>query len=314
MTPDLRPIRSVLAALRGRLRAVRMVRATAQLVAGIAIAIVLSFAIDRLLDLPIVVRAVHLAVAAVGLIALAFAGGCGGDEDSAADGAVNAPDADPNAPDADPNAPDADTSTPDADTSTPDANPLQDLPRGLAWVRENPMFISGLTVSMPPPDTGLSGPAIGAIVLAALALILGAVALLRSRSSDDDALPVTEAVLHDLSDGSQLPLSKRITRVGRAPDNDLVIDCATISGRHALIEARGGVYHVADLRSTNGTFVNENRIEGETVLRRGDILRFDNYKYAFDGVLMDDDQTQISMAADQTQIRLNPWADKDGEK
>jgi len=70
MTPDLRPIRSVLAALRGRLRAVRMLRATAYLVTGIAAAVVVSFALDRLLDLPLGVRAVHLALGVVGLSAL----------------------------------------------------------------------------------------------------------------------------------------------------------------------------------------------------------------------------------------------------
>ena len=78
----------------------------------------------------------------------------------------------------------------------------------------------------------------------------------------------------------------------------------------ALIEAKGGVYHVSDLRSTNGTFVNETRIERETVLRRGDILRFDRFKYAFDGILAeDDDRTQVSLEEDKTQIRLSPWAD-----
>jgi hypothetical protein len=162
-----------------------------------------------------------------------------------------------------------------------------------------------------PGPPGLSPTATAGLVLGALAVLVATIALLRSRRRDD-ALPVTEAVLHDLATGVQLPLSKRITRIGRADDNDVVIDSGTVSGRHALIEARGGVYHVADLRSTNGTFVNEKRIEGETVLRRGDILRFDRFKYAFDGVAIDEEATQVSLDEEKTQIRVSPWADPDG--
>jgi len=70
MTPDLRPIRSVLAALRGRLRGVRTVRGTALVVGGTAAVIVVSFLLDRFLDLPLAVRAVHLVLAVIGLCAL----------------------------------------------------------------------------------------------------------------------------------------------------------------------------------------------------------------------------------------------------
>lgn len=97
------------------------------------------------------------------VLALACSPACGGD-DAATDAASPVPDADPNAPDANPNAPDADPNAPDANPDAPDAGPgaadaapTPDLPRGLAWVRANPMFISGLTVSMPPPDATAVG-------------------------------------------------------------------------------------------------------------------------------------------------------------
>lgn len=70
MNPELRPIREVLAALRARLRGVRAVRAVAFVVAGTALTLVLSFLLDRLLDLPLAVRSVHLLVIAAGLVVL----------------------------------------------------------------------------------------------------------------------------------------------------------------------------------------------------------------------------------------------------
>ncbi len=70
MNDDLRPVRSVLAVLRSRLRRTRTIRAAAIVAAGAAVLIVVSFALDRFLDLPWTVRAVHLALAIGGLGAL----------------------------------------------------------------------------------------------------------------------------------------------------------------------------------------------------------------------------------------------------
>lgn len=43
--------------------------------------------------------------------------------------------------------------------------------------------------------------------------------------------------------------------IGRGPDNDLVLDHASISGSHAVIQNEGGSFKVTDLGSTNGTFM-----------------------------------------------------------
>ena len=71
MTPELQPVRTVLAALRARLRGVRVVRAVALIAAGTALALVVSFLLDRFLDLPYTVRVVHLVVIVGGIAALA---------------------------------------------------------------------------------------------------------------------------------------------------------------------------------------------------------------------------------------------------
>jgi hypothetical protein len=70
--------------------------------------------------------------------------------------------------------------------------------------------------------------------------------------------------------------------VGRQPDCDLVIDDPSVSKRHALLKwnATSKRCSVADLCSTNGTFLNAStRVERETVLRDGDILSFGDAQF-----------------------------------
>ncbi|MFI6655065.1 FHA domain-containing protein [Streptomyces sp. NPDC050523] len=53
------------------------------------------------------------------------------------------------------------------------------------------------------------------------------------------------------------PLPSRTVRIGRAADNDLVIDDLSVSRRHAELRALpDGTYEIADLGSHNGTFLN----------------------------------------------------------
>jgi pSer/pThr/pTyr-binding forkhead associated (FHA) protein len=81
-----------------------------------------------------------------------------------------------------------------------------------------------------------------------------------------------------------LPLWVRgpITCVGRADENDVVIDSPLVSRRHARIERAGGAYRVFDHGSTHGTYVNGRRVE-EAALQVGDVLRFADREFQFAG-------------------------------
>jgi len=64
-------------------------------------------------------------------------------------------------------------------------------------------------------------------------------------------------------------------RIGRDADNDLVVAAVGLSRRHAVItQDISALMRLTDLNSTNGTFVNRERIEGSCLLKEGDILHF----------------------------------------
>ncbi|MEM1303495.1 MAG: FHA domain-containing protein, partial [Planctomycetota bacterium] len=62
--------------------------------------------------------------------------------------------------------------------------------------------------------------------------------------------------------------------VGRRPDQALTIPSPTVSGRHAELLLDESSLLVRDLGSTNGTFVNGVRIEGECAVNHGDLVQF----------------------------------------
>src|SRR3954463_1314673 len=63
-----------------------------------------------------------------------------------------------------------------------------------------------------------------------------------------------------------------IKTVGRAPRADFVVDVALVSRLHCRLTAADDVIEVVDLKSTNGTYVNEQRVD-RAELKSGDRLR-----------------------------------------
>ena len=75
--------------------------------------------------------------------------------------------------------------------------------------------------------------------------------------------------------------------IGRLPDNTLVIDNPAVSGHHACVFRDGDACVVEDLQSTNGTFVNEERVTRRT-LQNGDVLVIGKHTLVFDQMARDE--------------------------
>ncbi len=73
----------------------------------------------------------------------------------------------------------------------------------------------------------------------------------------------------------RITLGTGVVTLGRAPDNQLVINDSKASSHHAEIRFVGQNYTITDLGSTNGTFVNEQRLERNVPrsLHTGDNIR-----------------------------------------
>ncbi|HEY2447685.1 MAG TPA: BTAD domain-containing putative transcriptional regulator [Mycobacterium sp.] len=72
------------------------------------------------------------------------------------------------------------------------------------------------------------------------------------------------------------------TRIGRRPDNDIVLDDDDVSRYHAVIIDTGGSFVISDLRSTNGILVHGRRIRTSATLTDGDQIRIGGYEFVFE--------------------------------
>ncbi|MEP7227976.1 MAG: FHA domain-containing protein, partial [Gemmatimonadales bacterium] len=74
--------------------------------------------------------------------------------------------------------------------------------------------------------------------------------------------------------GRRLPIKVPIVNIGRGDYNDIVIGDPSVSTMHAKLQRREAVWILTDMGSTNGTFVEGERLAGEAPLSPGTTLRF----------------------------------------
>ena len=74
--------------------------------------------------------------------------------------------------------------------------------------------------------------------------------------------------------GRRVPIKVPVVNIGRGDYNDVVISDASVSTMHAKLQRREAIWILSDLGSTNGTFVESERISGEVALTPGTTLRF----------------------------------------
>jgi len=98
--------------------------------------------------------------------------------------------------------------------------------------------------------------------------------------------------------GIRLQIDKQQFRIGRGPNNEISIDDELVSVIHAVIEViqheDGFEYYLQDQQSTNGTFVNDKKVNlyklaNEDVIRIG----MNNFKFLDDHSLDMEETAQL---------------------
>ncbi len=88
------------------------------------------------------------------------------------------------------------------------------------------------------------------------------------------------------SAGKTYPLEAAEISIGRDTSNNISLNDAEVSRKHARLIMKGSGYVLEDLGSTNGTFVNGNRLSGSIPLKSGDSVSFgENIALIYEAVM-----------------------------
>ena len=82
--------------------------------------------------------------------------------------------------------------------------------------------------------------------------------------------------------GRRLAVKVPVVNIGRADFNDVVISDPSVSTSHAKLQRRDDVWILSDLGSTNGTFVEGERVSGEVALGPGTTVKFGEVAVLFE--------------------------------
>lgn len=86
--------------------------------------------------------------------------------------------------------------------------------------------------------------------------------------------------------GQRFSIDNDKVTIGRAADNDLVLDDSNVSSHHCQITRENGVYTLTDLGSTNGTTLNDSPVQtsqlapGDRIQAGNNVLQFDGDEFA----------------------------------
>jgi hypothetical protein len=114
---------------------------------------------------------------------------------------------------------------------------------------------------------------------------------------------------------SRVRIASQVMRIGRRPDNDMVIADLGVSKQHAeLRRTPAGRYSITDLGSPNGTYVNGTRVS-EQELNEGDIITIGHVTFRLEGGMLTEyagDGAFGELLAGMIVTRLERWLELEG--
>ena len=105
--------------------------------------------------------------------------------------------------------------------------------------------------------------------------------------------------------GKGFPFLSNSLTLGRAPDNDIVLDDAQVSRYHAVLQRQGSEIIIQDLDSTNGVLINGERIIGPHVLQPTETITIGSSVFSVTGFPA---PSTVSMAAQSTADEQGGWS------
>ncbi|OTG96595.1 FHA domain-containing protein [Acinetobacter sp. ANC 4654] len=109
-----------------------------------------------------------------------------------------------------------------------------------------------------------------------------------------------QAITSELT-GQEIDIDRDMV-VGRHQSADIVLQAAEISRKHAAFLLKDQALWVQDLNSSNGSFVNDLRIEHETLLKEGDIVQFASLKFS----VLAPAQQIVAVTMESTEVVSDP--------
>ncbi len=110
-----------------------------------------------------------------------------------------------------------------------------------------------------------------------------------------------------MSIGTEYPLDKQEVVLGRDPTNDLVINDPEVSRRHLRFVLEGTSYRIEDLGSTNGTFIQGQRITTPVLLRPGEVITLgEKIVLRFEATAFDPNATRVAPRDSQRGTQPQP--------
>ncbi len=100
--------------------------------------------------------------------------------------------------------------------------------------------------------------------------------------AEDNNAPDPLCLLHTTEGGKTYQLRRRMTRLGRSPENDIVIESDRVSRFHSEIVRDASGFVISDLKSRNGVWVNGDKLTKPERLAHGDQLRIGRAEFTLE--------------------------------